>query len=87
MIITKTSFEKIYKDEQDVKAKERILLVLNVIYQGMIAARAARNLHRSSRAWAWEWLKRYGEEGIDGLKDRTKSGRPTDMPEEIVFIK
>ena len=61
-----------------------MLLVLNVIYQGKVPAQVARDLHRS-RAWACEWLKRYGEEGIEGLKDRTKSGRPIDIPEEIVY--
>jgi len=32
-----------------------------------------RDLHRS-RTWASDWLKRYREEGIEGLKDRS-SGR------------
>ena len=36
--LTKTSFEKIYRDEEDVKTKERMLLVLNVVYQGNISA-------------------------------------------------
>ena len=53
-----------------------MLLVLNVVYQGMIAAHVARDLHRN-RAWACKWLKRYGEEGIEGLKDRPKSGQTT----------
>ena len=75
--ITKTSFERIYKAEQDVKVKERLLLVLNVVYHGMIAAQIARDIHRS-RAWACEWLKRYDKEGIEGLKNRQKSGRPTE---------
>ncbi len=36
-------------------------------------------MHRSN-PWASDWLKRYDKEGIEGLKDRTKSGRP---PETI----
>jgi transposase len=32
--------------------------------------------------WAWDWLKRYDEEGIEGLQDRTKSGRPSELTEE-----
>ena len=31
------------------------------------------------------WLKRYDKEGIAGLEDRTKSGRPTEIPEEIIY--
>ena len=60
------------------------MLVLNVLYNEIIPAQAARDLHRS-RAWASNWLKRYDKEGIEGLKDRTKSGRPTEIPEEIVY--
>ncbi len=79
---TKDSFEKIYRYEQDVKAKERMLLVLNVVYQGKVTAHVAKDLHRS-KAWAFEWLKRYGKEGIEGLKNRQKSGRPFELSEQI----
>ena len=33
-----------------------MLLVLNVAYHGLMAARVARDLHRS-KDWACEWLK------------------------------
>jgi putative transposase len=84
LTINKTSFEKIYRNEEDVKTKERMLLVLNVLYNDIIPAQAARELHRS-RAWASDWLKRYDEEGIEGLKDRTKSGRPPELSEEVRY--
>ena len=42
----------------------------------------AKDLHRS-RSWACQWLKRYDRQGLDGLKDIPKSGRPTELPEEI----
>ena len=84
-LANRESFEKIYRIEQNVKAKERMLLVLNVVYQGKIsAAQVARDLHRS-RAWASDWLKRYDKEGIEELRDRTKSGRPTEIPEDIEY--
>ena len=38
-------------------------------------------LHRS-RAWAYKWLKRFEKEGLEGLKDRPRSGRPPDVPKE-----
>jgi putative transposase len=82
--INKTSFEKIYRNEHDAKTKERMLLVLNVVYNNIIPAHATKDLHRS-RAWASDWLKRYDKEGIDGLKNRTKSGRPTEIPEDIEY--
>ena len=61
-----------------------MLLVLNVVYQGKISAQVARDLHRI-RAWACEWLKRYSKEGIEGLKDRTKSGRPPKLSKETSY--
>jgi transposase len=82
LTLVKTLFERIYRDEEDVKTKERMLLILNVVYRGMVAANVARDLHRC-KAWASNWLKRYNEEGIEGLKDRTKSGRPSELSEEI----
>ena len=61
-----------------------MLLVLNVVYQGKISAQVARDLHRS-KSWASDWLKRYDKEGIEGLKTRPKSGRPSELSEEIVY--
>ncbi len=61
-----------------------MLLILNVVYQGKISAQVARDLHRS-KSWACEWLKRYDKEGINGLKTRPKSGRPTEISEEVVY--
>ncbi len=61
-----------------------MLLVLNVVYQGKVAAQMARDLHRS-KSWACEWLKRYDKEDINGLKTRQKSGRPTKISEEIGY--
>ena len=43
-----------------------MLLVLNVVYNHIILAQAARDLHRS-RTWASNWLKRYDKEGLEGL--------------------
>jgi putative transposase len=82
--VSRTRFEKLYRSEHNTNVKERMLLVLNVVYDKHIPAQVARDLHRS-RTWASDWLKRYREEGIDGLKNRTKSGRPPDIPEEIAY--
>ena len=38
-------------------------------------------LHRS-RGWAYKWLKRYNNDGMLGLKDKPRSGRPADVPVE-----
>jgi putative transposase len=83
--LSKTRFEKLYRSENDANLKERMLLILNVVYDDkQIPTQVARDLHRS-KTWASDWLKRYREEGIEGLKNRTKSGRPPDILEETVY--
>jgi putative transposase len=82
--LTKTSFENSYRDEEDVNTKERMLLVLNVVYQGKVPAHVARDLHRN-RTWACVWLKRYAEEGLEGLKNKPRSGRPSELSEEDIY--
>jgi putative transposase len=83
-LANRESFEKIYRYEQDAKTKERMLLILNVVYQGKVSAQVAKDLHRS-KSWASDWLKRYDKEGIEGLKTRQKSGRPSEISEEIEY--
>ncbi|HEY6536215.1 MAG TPA: helix-turn-helix domain-containing protein [Candidatus Nitrosocosmicus sp.] len=43
-----------------------------------------KEVHRSN-PWASDWLKRFDKEGLEGLKDRTKSGRPSELSEETSF--
>ncbi len=84
MIITNISFERIYREEKDAKVKERMLLVLNIIYHHRIADHIIRDLHKH-RSWASVWLNRYDKEGIEGLKDRTKDGRPTKISRQVEY--
>ena len=84
MTTTKSSFERSYRIEKNVNVKERMLLVLNVIYHGKIAAHVARDIHRS-KGWASQWLKRYKEEGPEGLIGRPKSGRRPELSEEASY--
>lgn len=71
-----------YRKESHTGLKERLLLVLKVEGDGMIPARVAKELHRS-RTWTSAWLARYHKEGIDGLENRSKSGRPSKLPREV----
>jgi putative transposase len=80
----KTSFERLCRTEKDVKVKERMLLVLIVVYYGRIASQVARTLHKS-KGWASQWLKRYREEGLDGLKDRPKGGRHSQISKQVEY--
>jgi transposase len=77
-------FERMYRAQRDATIKERMLLVLNVVYYGKVAAHVAKDIHRS-KGWTTYWLKRYDEEGMEGLKDRPKSGRHPELPKEIEY--
>lgn len=58
------------------------MLVPNVAYNGLMAAKAARDLLHRSKDWVREWLKRHHKEVKGGLKNIPKSGRPADMSKE-----
>ena len=47
----------------------------------MAATVAEREFHRS-RWWAYKWLKRFDKDGLEGLKNRPRTGRPPDVSEE-----
>ena len=61
-----------------------MLLVLNVVYHGKVSAHVAGgDLHRN-RTWACVWLKRYEKEGLEGLKNRPRAGRPSKLSKEDI---
>ena len=35
-----------------------------------------------SIAWAYKWLRRFDKEGLEGLKNKPRSGRPPNIPQE-----
>src|ERR1022692_1429313 len=78
---SRNELEVLYREEEHPDVKERLLLILRVEGDGMVPARVAKELHRS-RPWTSLWLARYREEGVDGLKDKPRSGRPPKLTEE-----
>ena len=42
---------------------------------------AEKEFHRF-RWWAYKWLKRFDNAGLEGLKNRHRSGRPPEVSEE-----
>lgn len=72
------------QEEKDVDVKERILLIRRIVDDKQHIEDVAKELHRC-RAWAYKWYKRYNDDGgLDGLKDQPRSGRPPDVPKEIM---
>lgn len=71
-----------YKHESNANVRERILLIRRIISDGQdIRMVSKQELHRSI-AWAYKWLKRFDNEGLEGLENKPRSGRPPDVPQE-----
>ncbi len=70
-----------YKNEKDVKTKERLFLVKQVFFDNQIASHVAKNLGHV-RSWPYKWLGRFKEHGMDGLHDRQRTGRPPKIPKD-----
>lgn len=56
------------------------LMALSHIKDGDNNAQVARNLHISRRS-VNDWVKRFYENGLDGLKEKPRSGRPCALNE------
>ena len=76
--------DKAYKNEHDASVKERLLLVIRIVIDKQHIESVASELHKS-RAWAYKWYKRYSDEGLEGLRDKPRSGRPPFMDEEKIM--
>jgi transposase len=73
-----------YNRENDADVKERIQLVRRIEQDKQHIEDIAKELNRC-RAWAYKWYKRYNENGLDGLKDKERSGRPPDVPKDVML--
>jgi len=79
-----TVLDKAYNDERDADVKERILLIRRVIIDKQHIESAVQELHKS-RAWAYKWYKRYKDKGLEGLKDKPRSGRPPLVEHDLMI--
>ena len=78
------ALDKAYKYERDADVKERILLVRRVLADKQHIESVAQELHKS-RAWAYKWYKRYIDKGLEGLKDKPRSGRPPLVKHDLMI--
>lgn len=79
--------EEAYHGEEDGDVKERMLLVMRVRSDGVLASEACKELHRT-KGWASKWLTRFDKKGLDGLRTRERSGRPMKLDhKEFVSVK
>ena len=84
-MLINTVLNNAYKKEKDSNVKERILLVKRVKIDKQEAASVAEHELNRSRWWAYKWLHRFDKDGLDGLKDQPRSGRPPDVPEDVMI--
>jgi transposase len=68
-----------YRNEKDVNIRERILLVRRVRMDNEEAASVSEKEFHRSRWWAYKWLKRFDNAGLEGLKNKHRSGRPPEV--------
>jgi putative transposase len=79
--------EEAYHREEDGDVKERMLLVMRVRSDGVVASEVCEELRRT-KGWASKWLNRFDEEGLEGLKTKERSGRPMKLDHrEFVSVK
>ena len=73
-----------YRNEKDANIRERILLVRRVRMDKKESQCYLRKDFIDSRWWwAYKWLKRFDNTGLEGLKNKHRSGRPPEVLEEI----
>jgi putative transposase len=84
VLLNTTVLNNAYKKEKDSNVKERILLVKRVKYDKQEASSVAENELNRSRWWAYKWLHRFDKDGLEGLKDQPRSGRPPDVPKDVM---
>jgi putative transposase len=66
-----------YRTEHNGDVRERLLLVVrHVLVDNEQTARIAENEFHRSGWWAYKWVKRYAESGLEGLKNLPRTGRP-----------
>lgn len=74
-----------YRKETNAIVKERILLVKRVRYDKNEASSVAEIELNKTRTWAYKWLHRFDRDGLEGLKDKERSGsRPSSVSKEIM---
>ena len=76
-----TKLDRVYRNESDARVRERILLIMRESSDKQHIESVARELHRA-RSWAYKWCKRYRDEGMEGPRDRPRSGKPSAIPKE-----
>jgi transposase len=74
--------ETAYKKENS-KVAVRMLAVLMILKDGKDLEHTAKTLHRCTN-WVRKWVDRFKVDGLDGLYDHPRSGRPCAIPKKRI---
>ena len=83
-MISRRQLDSVYRKEINANIKERILLVKHVRYDKQEAANTAEIELGKTRTWAYKWLHRFDKDGLEGLKDKKRTGRPPNVPKDVM---
>jgi len=72
--------DRLYRTTKVSRLRTRAQMILLAAEQGLKVAQIAR-IVRESEATVLRWLKRYRAEGLEGLQDAPRPGRPSPMTE------
>jgi transposase len=70
--------DRLYRTTKVPRLRTRAQMILLAAEQGLKVAQIAR-IVRESEATVLRWLKRYRAEGLEGLQDAPRPGRPSSM--------
>jgi putative transposase len=83
-LISLRQLDSVYRKETNANIKERILLVKRVRYDKQEVANTAETELGKTRTWAYKWLHRFDKDGLEGLQDKKRTGRPPDVSKEVM---
>ena len=64
-MVSSAKLDDAYRTEHNGDVRERLLLVRRVLVDNEQTARVAENEFHRSRWWAYKWVKRYAEFGLE----------------------
>ena len=83
-MISRRQIDSVFRKETNANTKERILLVKRVRYDKQETANIAEIELGKTPTWAYKWLHRFDKDGLEGLKDKKRTGRPPDVPKDVM---
>ena len=72
---------QLYREEKDPSVKDRLMLIIKAKFDDASITKAAGSLGRVT-SWGSKWFNRFARDGVEGLRNLPKCGRPPLITEE-----